>query len=74
MVSLPFDILFFEILMRLNARSIDRCKCVCREWRHGLPSWEFVWLHLNYNENYLVIYYCSYIEIKILFINIVLIN
>ncbi|MFS7929238.1 putative F-box-like domain superfamily protein [Helianthus anomalus] len=63
MVSLPFDILLFEIVMRLNARSIDRYKCVCREWRHGLSSWEFVWLHLNYAENYPVIYYCYVIVI-----------
>ncbi|MFS7912067.1 putative F-box-like domain superfamily protein [Helianthus anomalus] len=58
MVSLPFDILLFDILMRLNANSIDRCKCVCREWRHRLSSWEFVWLYLNYAESYLLIYYC----------------
>ncbi|MFS7912068.1 putative F-box-like domain superfamily protein [Helianthus anomalus] len=47
MVSFPFDILLFGILLRLNARSIDRCKCACREWRHGLSLWVFVWLHLT---------------------------
>ncbi|MFS8022634.1 putative F-box domain-containing protein [Helianthus anomalus] len=52
-VSLPFDIILFEILMRLNDRSIDRCRCVCREWRHWLSSWEFVLRY--YSEKYLVI-------------------
>ncbi|MFS7902533.1 putative F-box domain-containing protein [Helianthus anomalus] len=48
---LPFDVILFEILIRLNERSIDLCRCVCREWRHGLSSWEFVWR--LYAENYL---------------------
>ncbi|MFS7901341.1 putative F-box domain-containing protein [Helianthus anomalus] len=53
MVSLPLDIILFEILTRLKDRSIDCCRCVCREWRDGLSSWEFVWRH--YCRNYLVI-------------------
>ncbi|MFS7900798.1 putative F-box domain-containing protein [Helianthus anomalus] len=53
MGSLTFDVILFEILLRLNDRSIDRCRCVCREWRHGLSLWEFVWRY--YSENYLVI-------------------
>ncbi|MFS7968016.1 putative F-box domain-containing protein [Helianthus anomalus] len=48
---LPLDVILFEILIRLNDRSIDLCRCVCREWQHGLSSWEFVWRH--YSENYL---------------------
>ncbi|MFS8008767.1 putative F-box-like domain superfamily protein [Helianthus anomalus] len=57
MVYIPFDIILFEILMRLNARSIDQYKCVCGQWHEELSSWPFVWLHINYAEDYLVIYY-----------------
>ncbi|MFS7944133.1 putative F-box-like domain superfamily protein [Helianthus anomalus] len=53
MVYLSFDMVPFEILTKLNARSIDRYKCVCRQWRHGLSSFEFRLLHSTYVENYL---------------------
>ncbi|MFS7928603.1 putative F-box domain-containing protein [Helianthus anomalus] len=53
MVYLPFEMVLFEILTRLNARSIDRYKCVCRQWRDGLSSFEFLFQHSTYVENYL---------------------
>ncbi|MFS7913297.1 putative F-box-like domain superfamily protein [Helianthus anomalus] len=57
MVYIPFDIILFQILIRLNGRSIDQYKCVCRQWNEGLSSSPFMWLHVNYAEEYLVIYY-----------------
>ncbi|MFS7898196.1 putative F-box-like domain superfamily protein [Helianthus anomalus] len=46
MVYLPFDMIILEILTRLNARSIDRYKCVSREWRDGLSPFEFFFIIL----------------------------
>ncbi|MFS7932736.1 putative F-box-like domain superfamily protein [Helianthus anomalus] len=57
MVYIPFDIILFEILIRLNGRSIDQYKCVCGQWNEGLSSWPFMSLHVNYIEEYLVRYY-----------------
>ncbi|MFS8021851.1 putative F-box-like domain superfamily protein [Helianthus anomalus] len=57
MVYLPFDMVLLEILTRLIARSIDRYKCVCRQWRDGLSSFEFLLLHSTYVENYWVRFY-----------------
>ncbi|MFS8003294.1 putative F-box-like domain superfamily protein [Helianthus anomalus] len=48
MVYLSFDMVLFEILTRLNARSTDRYKCVCRQWCDGLSSFEFLLLHSTY--------------------------
>ncbi|MFS8017044.1 putative F-box-like domain superfamily protein [Helianthus anomalus] len=57
MVYIHFDIILFEILIRLNGRSIDQYKCVCKQWNEGLSSWSFEWLYVNYANAYLVIYY-----------------
>ncbi|MFS7915307.1 putative F-box-like domain superfamily protein [Helianthus anomalus] len=53
MVYIPFDIILFEILIRLNGRSIDQYKCVCKQWNKGLSSWPFEWLYVNYAKVYL---------------------
>ncbi|MFS8023678.1 putative F-box domain-containing protein [Helianthus anomalus] len=57
MIYIPFDMLLFEILTKLNAISIHRFKCVSRKWQDGLSSFEFGLHHSIYVENYLVIYY-----------------
>ncbi|MFS7996094.1 putative F-box-like domain superfamily protein [Helianthus anomalus] len=53
MVYIPFDIILFEILIRLNGRFIDQYKCVCKQWNEGLSSWPFEWLYVNYANAYL---------------------
>ncbi|MFS7967974.1 putative F-box-like domain superfamily protein [Helianthus anomalus] len=66
MVYIPFDIILFEILIRLNGRSIYQYKCVCKQWNEGLTSWSFEWLHVNYAKEYLVVYYsCLLLIFKI---------
>ncbi|MFS7898429.1 putative F-box-like domain superfamily protein [Helianthus anomalus] len=47
MVYIPFDVILFEILIRLNGRDIEKYKCVCKQWNEGLSSWSFEWLHVN---------------------------
>ncbi|MFS7916690.1 putative F-box-like domain superfamily protein [Helianthus anomalus] len=56
MVYIPFDVILFEILIRLNGRDIEKYKCVCKQWNEGLSSWPFEWLHVNYGKKYAVIY------------------
>ncbi|WVZ99335.1 hypothetical protein U9M48_044656 [Paspalum notatum var. saurae] len=36
------DLLIDEVLVRLPAKSLARCKCVCRSWRDGITSAAFV--------------------------------
>ncbi|MFS8018979.1 putative F-box-like domain superfamily protein [Helianthus anomalus] len=66
MVYIPFDIILFEILIRLNVRYICQNKCVCKQWNEGLTSWPFEWLHVNYANECVVLYYsCFFLIFKI---------
>ncbi|MBA0842037.1 hypothetical protein Goarm_001886 [Gossypium armourianum] len=43
--------LFLEILLRLPAESLMRCKYVCKYWHSLITNPKFIQLHLNYNYN-----------------------
>ena len=48
---LPDDILLFQILPRLPARSFGRFKCVCKQWRSFLTTPMFTKMHLHHVNN-----------------------
>ncbi|KAF8667496.1 hypothetical protein HU200_052690 [Digitaria exilis] len=43
--TIPDDILISEILIHLPAKSLARCRCVCRSWRAGIAGAAFVRRH-----------------------------
>ncbi|PON49720.1 F-box domain containing protein [Trema orientale] len=43
---IPFDIIE-EILLRVEAYSLLRCKCVCKSWHSSIQDQAFVRRHLN---------------------------
>ncbi|XP_051214733.1 F-box protein At5g49610 isoform X2 [Lolium perenne] len=43
--GLPEEIIFWEILTRLPPRSLLRCRAVCRDWRRGTSSRDFLLVH-----------------------------
>ncbi|CAN6343656.1 unnamed protein product [Urochloa humidicola] len=45
-VAIPDDLLISEVLVHLPAKSLARCRCVCRSWRAGIGSAAFVRRHL----------------------------
>jgi F-box interacting protein len=45
MADIPFVILMEEIIARVPARTIGRCKCVCTRWRDFLSTTEFAHHH-----------------------------
>ncbi|CAN6329733.1 unnamed protein product [Urochloa humidicola] len=44
--AIPDDLLISEVLVHLPAKSLARCRCVCRSWRAGIGSAAFVCRHL----------------------------
>ena len=44
---IPDDLLVSEVLIRLPAKSVARCRCVCRSWRAGIAGAAFVRRHLE---------------------------
>ncbi|XP_024961208.1 F-box/kelch-repeat protein At3g06240-like [Cynara cardunculus var. scolymus] len=48
---LPDDILLFQILPRLPARSIGRSMCVCKQWHSFLTTPVFTKMHLHHVNN-----------------------
>ncbi|KAF8776711.1 hypothetical protein HU200_003442 [Digitaria exilis] len=40
--TIPDDLLISEILVHLPAKSLARCRCVCRSWRAGIAGAAFV--------------------------------
>ena len=53
-ILLDDDILLFQILPRMRARSLGRFKCVCKQWRSFLTTPMFTKMHLEHvnNQNY----------------------
>ncbi|KAK1417107.1 hypothetical protein QVD17_26229 [Tagetes erecta] len=45
MAELPFDVITSQILSRLPAKSVVRCKCVCKQWLYFLSTQEFARMH-----------------------------
>ncbi|KAJ1263763.1 hypothetical protein BS78_09G211600 [Paspalum vaginatum] len=45
--SIQDDLLIDEVVVRLPAKSLARCRCVCRSWRAGIASAAFVRRHLE---------------------------
>nr|CAB3462453.1 unnamed protein product [Digitaria exilis] len=43
--TIPDDLLISEILVHLPAKSLARCRCVCRSWRAGIAGAAFVRRH-----------------------------
>ncbi|KAL9232677.1 hypothetical protein vseg_007759 [Gypsophila vaccaria] len=43
--NIPNDVVANEILTRLPAKCLGRCKCVCKEWRSHIEGPRFVQLH-----------------------------
>ncbi|KAF8776712.1 hypothetical protein HU200_003444 [Digitaria exilis] len=43
--AIPLDLLISEVLVHLPAKSIARCRCVCRSWRAGIAAAAFVRRH-----------------------------
>ncbi|RLN29025.1 putative F-box protein [Panicum miliaceum] len=40
--TIPDDLLVSDVLVRLPAKSLARCRCVCRSWRAGIAGAAFV--------------------------------
>ncbi|MFS8020376.1 putative F-box domain-containing protein [Helianthus anomalus] len=53
MVDLPFHLILFQILIRIDTKSIHRFKLVSKQWRDGLSSREFAFKRGCYVEVYL---------------------
>jgi F-box interacting protein len=45
--TIPDDLLIHEVLVHLPAKSLARCRCVCRSWRAGIAGAAFVRRHLE---------------------------
>uniref|UniRef100_A0ACD5XGJ2 Uncharacterized protein n=1 Tax=Avena sativa TaxID=4498 RepID=A0ACD5XGJ2_AVESA len=45
LLGLPDEIVIWEILVRLNPKSILRCRAVCRAWRHATSTRSFLLAH-----------------------------
>ncbi|CAN6352130.1 unnamed protein product [Urochloa humidicola] len=45
--AFPDDMLVSEVLVRLPAKPLARCRCVCRSWRAGIAGAAFVRRHLD---------------------------
>ncbi|KAF9616206.1 hypothetical protein IFM89_028982 [Coptis chinensis] len=45
-VSLPHDIIFQEILIRVSAKTLPRFKCVCKHWNTSISNTWFVNAHV----------------------------
>ncbi|CAN6343495.1 unnamed protein product [Urochloa humidicola] len=45
--AIPEDLLISEVLVHLPAKSLARCRCVCRSWRAGIAGAAFVRRHLE---------------------------
>ncbi|XP_004964139.1 putative F-box protein At2g02030 [Setaria italica] len=45
--TIPDDLLISEVLVRLPAKSLGRCRCVCRSWRSSIAGATFVRRHLE---------------------------
>ncbi|CAL4898083.1 unnamed protein product [Urochloa decumbens] len=45
--AIPDDLLISEVLLHLPAKSLARCRCVCRSWRGGIGGAAFVRRHLE---------------------------
>ncbi|CAL4891430.1 unnamed protein product [Urochloa decumbens] len=45
--AIPDDLLLSEVLVRLPAKSLACCRCVCRSWRAGIAGAIFVRRHLE---------------------------
>ncbi|CAN6352262.1 unnamed protein product [Urochloa humidicola] len=45
--AIPDDLVISEVLVHLPARSVARCRCVCRSWRAGIGGAAFVRRHLE---------------------------
>jgi F-box interacting protein len=44
-ITIPDDILVYEVLVRLHVKSLARFRCVCRSWRAGIADPAFVRRH-----------------------------
>nr|CAB3466298.1 unnamed protein product [Digitaria exilis] len=44
-LGIPDDLLIAEVLIHLPAKSLARCRCVCRSWRAGIAAAAFVRRH-----------------------------
>ncbi|MFS7913056.1 putative F-box-like domain superfamily protein [Helianthus anomalus] len=53
MVELAFHLILFRILIKIDTKSIHHFKLVCKEWRDGLSSKEFVEQRGSYVEDYM---------------------
>ncbi|MFS8008766.1 putative F-box domain-containing protein [Helianthus anomalus] len=53
MVDLPFELILFQILIKIDTKSIHRFKLVSKQWRDGLSSSEFALKRGCYVEDYL---------------------
>ncbi|RLN30870.1 putative F-box protein [Panicum miliaceum] len=45
--TIPDDLLVSDVLVRLPAKSLARCRCVCRSWRAGIAAAAFIRRHLE---------------------------
>ncbi|MFS7903850.1 putative F-box-like domain superfamily protein [Helianthus anomalus] len=52
MVELPFHLIVFQILIKIDTKSIHRFKLVSKLWRDGLSSREFAF-KCDYVEDYM---------------------
>ncbi|MFS7949818.1 putative F-box domain-containing protein [Helianthus anomalus] len=55
MVELPFHMILFHILIKINTKSIHRFKSVSKQWRDGLSSSEFPFKRGCYVDDYLIL-------------------
>ncbi|MFS8002862.1 putative F-box-like domain superfamily protein [Helianthus anomalus] len=53
MVELPFHLILFQILIKIDTKSIHRFKLVSKQWCDGLSSPEFAFKRGCYVEDYL---------------------
>ncbi|MFS7915306.1 putative F-box domain-containing protein [Helianthus anomalus] len=53
LVDLPFELILFQILIKIDTKSIHRFKLVSKLWRDGLSSSEFSLKRGCYVEDYL---------------------
>ncbi|KAJ0735579.1 putative F-box domain-containing protein [Helianthus annuus] len=53
MVQLPFHLILFQILIKIDTKSIHRFKLVSKQWRDGLSFPEFAFKRRCYVEDYL---------------------
>jgi F-box interacting protein len=48
-VTLPDDLLFMEVLVRLDVKFLVRSKCVCRSWRARMEDTGFIRRHSDFS-------------------------